>query len=109
MQWKIGSGTRIKFWEDKWLDDMPLMPSYPRLYANSNNKHVTLWEVGQWRENKWEWHLTWRRQWFQREKPQVFTFMSHISRTTLNLERGDTWCREMKRKKYTRLKMPIRS
>jgi len=28
VQWKIGSGTRIKFWEDIWLDDMPLMHSY---------------------------------------------------------------------------------
>ena len=36
--WKVGSGTRILFWEDIWVEDRSLKESYPRLYANSNKK-----------------------------------------------------------------------
>jgi len=35
---EISSGKGIKFWEDKLLNEMTLMETYPKLYANSNMK-----------------------------------------------------------------------
>ena len=36
IQWRVGSGDRIKFWEDEWLDgEASLVTKYPRLYLIS--------------------------------------------------------------------------
>jgi hypothetical protein len=29
---KIGDGTSVKFWEDIWMEDLPLSQQYPALY-----------------------------------------------------------------------------
>lgn len=45
ISWKKGSGSRIRFWEDKWIGNTPLMYRYPRLYSNAKLKQATLGEV----------------------------------------------------------------
>ena len=65
MYWKVGSGSRILFWEDIWVGGRSLKESYPRLYGNSNKKEQTISECGKWDNNKWEWNLAWRRKWFE--------------------------------------------
>ena len=37
VRWKVGSGSRILFWEDKWTGDRSLKEAYPRLYALQEN------------------------------------------------------------------------
>ena len=45
VKWKIGSRTRIRFWEDKWIEGMTLRQSYPKLCDNSKMKQSTLEEA----------------------------------------------------------------
>jgi len=35
--WALGDEKDIKFWEDKWADNVPLMYKYPRLYSITIN------------------------------------------------------------------------
>jgi hypothetical protein len=43
MGWfKLGDGTQIHFWEDKWLGNFALKDQYPNLFNIVQNKHVTL-------------------------------------------------------------------
>ncbi|GKC54374.1 RNA-directed DNA polymerase, eukaryota [Tanacetum coccineum] len=41
---RVGSGTRTKFWEDKWIGDSHLGVLFPRLYALENNKECSVAE-----------------------------------------------------------------
>jgi len=51
--WRVGSGNRIKFWEDVWIANRPLKEVYPRLYSNTNIKQGTLVDYGKWKDNNW--------------------------------------------------------
>lgn len=42
----VGNGTNTRFWEDCWLEDMPLSQQYPPLYNNVQHKHATIAQVG---------------------------------------------------------------
>jgi len=33
VEWKVGSGSTIKFWEDTWIGLDPLKLRFPRLYG----------------------------------------------------------------------------
>ncbi|GKC10692.1 RNA-directed DNA polymerase, eukaryota [Tanacetum coccineum] len=41
---KVGNDVHTSFWEDSWINDIPLSQSYPRLYALENRKHITVAE-----------------------------------------------------------------
>ena len=42
---KVGDGRTTMFWEDPWLDDVPLAVSYSRLFELSKNKLTTVMEM----------------------------------------------------------------
>lgn len=42
---KVGSGTRIKFWNELWIGQNPLMVSYPDLFILSSNQDALVNEV----------------------------------------------------------------
>ena len=49
VEWKVGSGSIIKFWEDTWIGLNPLKLRLPRLYGNSILKDKVIkgvWEMG---------------------------------------------------------------
>ena len=37
-RWKVGSGSKIMFWTDRWVGNDTLKSRYPRLFLNSVNK-----------------------------------------------------------------------
>ncbi|KAJ0600400.1 putative reverse transcriptase zinc-binding domain-containing protein [Helianthus annuus] len=41
---KIGSGEKVRFWEDVWISNCRLKDSYPSLYRLAENKRVTVKE-----------------------------------------------------------------
>ena len=43
IQWRVGSGDRIKFWEDEWIDgDVSLITKYPRLFFFAQQKSYSI-------------------------------------------------------------------
>jgi hypothetical protein len=39
---KVGMGTKTRFWEDIWITDTCLASHFPRLYAISNDHNITV-------------------------------------------------------------------
>jgi len=87
--WKIGSGEKIKFWEDKWLPIGQLKARYERIYNNSELKDKSIESFGSWNIDRWEWKFSWRREWFEWEKTMVEDFMSLISLVIIQPEKED--------------------
>ena len=63
---ELGSGTKARFWWDRWLEDGILKDLYPRLYSLSNQKDCCIRECGfwdgiqsnfQWKRNLFQWEL----------------------------------------------------
>ena len=56
--WKVGSGDKIKFWEDSWLDgEIALLARYPRLYLNSCQQNHRIKDMGMQTDMGWEWNF----------------------------------------------------
>ena len=64
VEWKVGEGENIRFWEDGWLGDQFLVNLYPRWYLNSYQRLKVIGDMGEWVEGVWCWKLSWRREWF---------------------------------------------
>ena len=45
IEFVVGCGNRIRFWQDKWCGDMALMDRFPSLYACSTQREVTIASV----------------------------------------------------------------
>ena len=45
LAFRVGNGTRVRFWKDKWCGDEPLCESFPSLFAISLAKDVWVSEV----------------------------------------------------------------
>ncbi|XP_020262542.1 uncharacterized protein LOC109838519 [Asparagus officinalis] len=43
LQWSLGSGDKIRFWEDKWTGSNTLSSLYPILYKLSLSTNVSIW------------------------------------------------------------------
>ena len=41
-KWRCGNGSSVLFWEDIWLDEVPLMDRFSSLYAQSALKHTVV-------------------------------------------------------------------
>jgi len=65
VEWVMGDGKEIRFWEDKWVDNETLMHKYPRLYSVAVNCGSTLVHAGRSNNGRWEWKLGWRRNFFE--------------------------------------------
>lgn len=45
LNWKLGSGDRIRFWEDNWMADSKLKDRVPSIFAIATNKKAYVNEV----------------------------------------------------------------
>jgi len=51
IQWRVGSGDRIKFWEDEWIDgEASLVTKYPRLYLISCQQNQLIQQMEGFRD-----------------------------------------------------------
>ena len=93
MAWEVGSGEKIKFWEDEWLNIGQLRLKYERIHNNSELKDKPIDNFGSWNADGWEWNFSWRRDWFEWEKTLVEEFLSIISQVSLQSDKEDsrTW------------------
>ncbi|KAH1246485.1 hypothetical protein GmHk_06G016557 [Glycine max] len=77
--WKLGNGAKIRFWKDKWReDDLTLQEKYPALYQVSYQQDSSINLMGNLVDNKWEWRMHWRRNFFDHEIDLVAAFMDEI-------------------------------
>ena len=58
---KVGRGTSVRFWHDRWCETGILKNLFPRLYAISTQKNSFISHMGYWERDSWRWNLEWRR------------------------------------------------
>ena len=73
-----------------WAREKALRDSYPKLYLISNKKERTISECGKWENDKWEWNLGWRREWFEWENNLFQSFMVDLERINIDSRRVDS-------------------
>jgi len=76
--WKVGDGSRVKLWEDVWLQSSSLKSMFPRLYSLSLDQGKTVGEVGTWEEGRWRFQPAWRRErfvWESKMEEELFSIL----------------------------------
>jgi len=87
--WKVGSGDKVRFWEDTWNGSSPLKVVYPRLFSLSLNQGQKVPEVGVWEDDVWHWTFRWIRARFQWESEQKDDLLRSLARVKLSREVTD--------------------
>ncbi|KAH1240501.1 hypothetical protein HKD37_07G018048 [Glycine soja] len=76
VKWKIGCGSRVNFWEDRWREEgLSLMEKYQRLYCLSQQQHHTIQQMGVEVGESWEWNFEWQRLILEGEMELAASFM----------------------------------
>ncbi|KAL3037714.1 hypothetical protein AAZX31_01G085700 [Glycine max] len=84
IMWRVGRGDRFKFWEDEWIQgEASLITKYPRLFVVSQQQNQTIQQLGDFKDNEWEWNLSWRRPLFDNEIIMASNFLRDIERNTI--------------------------
>jgi len=84
-QWRLGDGSRVKFWKDRWVDDQVLKEKFSRLFMISQCSESVVGDIVH-RENITSegcsrWCLGWRRErfvWEKQEEEQMMALISNV-------------------------------
>ena len=68
-----------------------LVTKYPRLYLILCQQNQLIQKMGGYKDEKWEWNLSWRRTLFDNEIPMATNFLRDIERKTIQMNRRDEW------------------
>ena len=76
----VGDGSRILFWHDKWIGDVPLKILYPQLFLCSANKEACISEVlsPSVGDNDKVWSLRFHREFNDWELATSYSFLHFI-------------------------------
>ena len=88
---KVGDGCTTMFWEDSWLDDVPLAVSFSRLYELSDFKMTTVREmfVLGWGTDGGAWR--WRRRLFAWDERLLGECVERLANSILQVDLADRW------------------
>jgi len=91
MEWKVGDGSLVKFWKDKWLGtDSNLEQQYNQLFLISRQQNSTICNMGSLSHGLWCWDLKWRRNLFDHEQVEAVAFMEVINNAHIQPPMKDT-------------------
>ena len=88
---KVGDGSTTLFWEDMWMDDVPLVVSFSRLFELSDYKMTTVREMFLlgWGADGNAWR--WRRRLFAWEEGLVGECVGRLTNSVLQVDVADRW------------------
>ena len=61
IQYEVGDGTRVKFWDDVWCRDHPLKEAFPDLYNISRTRDASISEVMCFVNGRVSWDIQFHR------------------------------------------------
>ena len=101
--WEVGDSREIRFWEDKWMENVKLKEKFPRLFSICSDKESLLWQVGEMQENLGcGWKIDWRRRLFEWERGQEQELLRQLEEKGVNTEKEDIWVwKDDETKEYT--------
>ena len=90
--WKLGSGKKIKFWEDVWVGGgESMLGKYLRLYIILEKQHHEVHQMELATEGVWEWSFKWRRNLLESELEMASNFMQEIEVIQIQPQYSDKW------------------
>ncbi|MCI13942.1 ribonuclease H protein [Trifolium medium] len=87
---KLGNGGSTRFWLDHWIGVAPLKEVFPRLYTISLQMDHTIQQMGEWVNDKWIWHIKWRRIFFTWEEVMSRNLWNLIGEVNIT-KQPDSW------------------
>lgn len=91
IEWRVGVGSKVRFWLDKWVGPTNLAVAFPRLFIISDQQLASIAEMGAIVNGEWVWHLRWRRHRFEWEISLEQQFLHQISSHIFNSSQCDSW------------------
>jgi len=68
---RVGKGSRVNFWLDKWAHKLTLRELFPMLFTLSSQQQEKISNMGWFEGQLWRWTLTWKRQPSPVEQQQI--------------------------------------
>lgn len=90
--WRLGEGNYTHFWEENWHGQGIFQERFADLFRLSEQKGMTLMEVGKWVDGKWIWDFKWSENVTGEKASQLATMVGIASSTTPIRGRSDAWC-----------------
>lgn len=56
-RWRVGTGDKIRFWEEFWCGNVKLKDRFPRIFAIAQNKNMFVGEAYTFIEGKRVWDV----------------------------------------------------
>ena len=81
IQYDVGDGTRVKFWDDVWCRDRPFKEVFPDLYNISRSRHALVSEVMRCANGRISWDMQFRRLVNDQESQSLDSFLVLIYST----------------------------
>ena len=79
LKWRVGTGSNISLRNDLWLqDNCNIQRKYPQLYVISKQQNFLINSMGEFVDGRWEWKLSWRRDFFDYEIQMAADFVDEI-------------------------------
>ncbi|KAM7266697.1 hypothetical protein ACFE04_004594 [Oxalis oulophora] len=87
---RLGDGSKVRFWLDKWHLNVTLKDKFPKLFSISEGKDNFVINMGYWDGSIWIWQLPWRRDRFVWEQQLEFNLLSSLDSVCLLYDKEDT-------------------
>jgi hypothetical protein len=92
VSFKVGDGSRIKFWHDSWCGDQPLWDKFPALFRLARNQEATVADHLRFHGTTHSWDIEFLRQVQDWELDIVDTFMKWLYSSPIHPGSMDTIC-----------------
>jgi hypothetical protein len=86
---KLGKGTEVSFWKEKWIGPTPLRVLYPSLYAESMQPESNISTMGKWTSDNWIWELHWTTELTDTEAITLAELQSLLVQVRPSLDESD--------------------
>ena len=86
----VGNGNKVRFWEDYWTQDRPLMLLFPELYELSSQRFYTINNMGWFEGDVWRWTLAWQGELTQNEIHSLDSLSEILSQNCPRQDQVDT-------------------
>ncbi|RVW72592.1 Transposon TX1 uncharacterized 149 kDa protein [Vitis vinifera] len=86
MTFKVGKGTKIRFWKDTWCGDVELARRFPQLFSVAAQKGATVGDLWDQNAGQGEWNLRFLRSFNDWELPLVEELLQILRNQRINLE-----------------------
>ena len=91
IRYKVGMGNSIRFWEDTWVGDTPLVSLYPQLYRISCNTNALIASIIHWNSfDSFSWDLEFRTNLNEREIEEFLELLGLVSLPNVSSTERDT-------------------